>query len=194
MFQAISYNKTNSELQSQNESLTYTLESLQGSYDDLAKVNEEVVADKLEMASNTLQYIEPLKEYNKLQYITMYNEIMGAYIPPYSAEQMMVMWRCIQTEVGGGDFDSKCNVASVIVNRINSEKFPNDPIGVVTSASQFAYSKTEISEDAKLALEYVLLFGDTTNGCIGFRSGACPSTFSGWTYQFTDSAGHHFYK
>ncbi len=123
----------------------------------------------------------------------MYNEIVG-FVPQYSAEQMMMIYRCIETEVNGGDFDSKCNVASVIINRVNSDQFPNDPTLVVTSPKQFAYSRTEISEDTKLALEYVLLFGDTTNGAIGFRSGACPSTFSGWTYQFTDSAGHHFYK
>jgi spore germination cell wall hydrolase CwlJ-like protein len=159
----------------------------------LSSINEEVVAEKIEVSSQALQYLEPFRLANKMEYMVVYNEIVG-FVPQYSAEQMMMIYRCIETEVNGGDFDSKCNVASVIINRVNSDQFPNDPTLVVTSPKQFAYSRTEISEDTKLALEYVLLFGDTTNGAIGFRSGACPSTFSGWTYQFTDSAGHHFYK
>lgn len=112
----------------------------------------------------------------------------------YSQQDIALMQRCVETEVHGGDFDSKTNVASVILNRVNDkkERFGNTITEVITAKNQFAYSKTNITEETKLAVEFAYM-KDTTNNCLWFHSYKKPGKFYG-TYQFTDAVGHHFYK
>ena len=83
---------------------------------------------------------------------------------------------------------------SVIFNRLNSGKY-SSLIEVLTAPYQFAdvVKGKEIDEKTILACEYVFLFGDTTNGCMAFRSDIKPDKWYGWTYQFSDEA-HNFYK
>lgn len=149
--------------------------------------------------------IEPLKKYDKQEYLRLYLEIMQKYSdyldPPesiyeyYSENEIMYILKCIETETYDCDFDSKCNVASVILNRVDNDLFPIDPIGVVTATNQFAYGRDNITESTKLALDYVWYIEDTTNGCIGFNSfSEYKNEWNGWEYSFTDNVGHHFYK
>jgi len=63
------------QLQSDNQSLTCSLNTLQGSYDDLIKVNEEIVTENIDMTLNAFKHIEPLKEYDKQAYIISYLSI-----------------------------------------------------------------------------------------------------------------------
>lgn len=112
----------------------------------------------------------------------------------FSANQIKYMQRCIETEVYQAPFDSKCNVASVILNRVYNNRWSSNPITVVTSKNQFAYSRTNITESTILALEYAYQIGDTTNGCIAFRSGNKPNSWIGLKLQFVDGVGHGFYK
>ena len=101
---------------------------------------------------------------------------------------------CVETETYGADFDSKTHVASVIMNRVNSDRFPNSAAAVVTAPNQFAYFRTNISQDTIDAVNYVLENGDTTQGGLFFHSGAYTDTFSGAEYIFTDTCGHHIYR
>lgn len=113
----------------------------------------------------------------------------------YTAEDIRYMLKCIETETYQQSFISKVNVASVILNRVNSELFPSKPIDVVTSPKQFAYFRENIAEDTVLALEYAYMIEDTTDGALFFHSfETAPPTFSNANYIFTDEAGHHFYK
>lgn len=148
-------------------------------------------------------YIEPLKTLDKKEYLTQYNNIINDYnifdlsetiYDYYTEEEITYMWKCIETETFQSDFNSKVNVACVILNRIENENFPLDPIDIITNNNQFAYGRNIITEDTKLALEYAFMIEDTTSGCIAFRSDISPKTWNGWEYQFTDDAGHHFYK
>lgn len=126
---------------------------------------------------------------------TKYSENYESIYDVYSADEIYLIQRCIQTETNQcGSFIARCNVASVILNRLNSDLFPNSVKEVITNKGQFAYWRTEIEEDTKLSLEYVYMFGDTTNGCIGFHSNNKTETFCGWQFQFTDDIGHNFYK
>ena len=142
---------------------------------------------------------------NKIDWFIGYKNILSKYSewvdPPlevydlYTEEEIWYMQRCIETEVFEKDFESRCNVASVIINRIGDSWFGSNAVEVITKENQFAYFRTEISEETKLALEYVVLFGDTTNGAIFFHShDEAHPTFCGAHYMFTDTAGHHFYK
>lgn len=101
-----------------------------------------------------------------------------------------MMWQCIETEVFEQSFEIKCNIASVILNRVKN--YGCSPAEVVTSPYQFAYFRTNISDDTKQALKYVLENGDTTNGCMAFRSDCCPYTWYDWTYQFFDGSEYYY--
>ena len=103
------------------------------------------------------------------------------------------MQRCIETETFEQSFDSKVNVASVILNRIECGEF-GDSVNDIITPGQFAYGRKNISEDTVLALEYAYMIGDTTNGSLYFHSMSYRPRFSGASYVFTDDAGHHFYK
>ena len=112
----------------------------------------------------------------------------------YTDEEIYIMQRVIETEVYGKDFDAKANVASVILNRIEGDNnFPNDAMKVCTSPGQFVYSRKQISEDTKLALEYAAEIEDTTNGALYFNSMAPMDSWNGRTRIFTDHVGHSFY-
>lgn len=111
----------------------------------------------------------------------------------YSDSDIYLIERCIETETYDMDFESKCNVVSVILNRIEHEEFPNDVDTAITSDGQFSYWRKEISDSTVLALEYVFMFGDTTDGAVYFHSNKKTEKFNKAYYSFTDEAGHHFY-
>ena len=112
----------------------------------------------------------------------------------FTEEELMYFYRCVETEVYGADFVSKTHVANVILNRLYSDRFPDDLISVITSPNQFAYSRTNISESTIAACAYAFEIEDNTDGALFFHSGSYSETFNGATYIFTDAVGHHFYK
>lgn len=134
-----------------------------------------------------LRYKDLLEEYSD------YCEYPESIYDVYTDEEIYYMQRVIETEVYGGDFDSKVNVANVILNRIFNGAFGDDPISVVTAPGQFAVIRTTISEDTKLALEYAYEIEDTTDGALYFRSDIAPETWNGKTFKFKDKVGHAFY-
>ena len=105
------------------------------------------------------------------------------------------MLKCIETEAHEASFESKVNVASVILNRVEHDMFPTDPIEIVTGENQFYYGRNNIEESTVYALLYSFIIEDPTNGCIAFRSDlSVTKEWNGWTKQFTDESGHTFYK
>lgn len=152
-----------------------------------------------------LEIIEPLKETDSYEYYKLYKKITEYYTgcydfqamieDNYSEEDLNYLARCVETECYQCQFNCKVNVANVIINRVNSDRFKQSTIkDVITSPNQFAYHRTNISEDTMLAIEYTLLFGDTTEGALFFHSNNKTQTFNGSDYIFTDECGHHFYK
>lgn len=111
----------------------------------------------------------------------------------FTDSEIYLMERCIETETYGSNFEAKCNVASVILNRLRSPLFPN-VVDKVIVPGQFAFGRKDITEDTILALEYAFMVGDTTNGALFFHSNKKTNTFNGAEYLFTDNVGHHFYK
>ena len=142
---------------------------------------------------------------NPMTWFIEYKKILEEYSPwidapetiydVYTSEDIRYMLKCIETETHGQNFIPKVNVANVILNRVASERFPNQPYAVITAPKQFAYGRENVADDTVLALEYAFLTADTTQGALFFHSfkTAIP-TFSNAKYIFTDEAGHHFYK
>lgn len=161
---------------------------------DIKEIKTEEFNNKLEELNSSVT--------DKKQWLLSYKDLINEYsewveapktiYDVFSPDEIYLMQRCVETETFQCSFDSKCNVASVIFNRLNHKDFP-DTINKIIVPVQFAFSKKQISEDTKLALEYVFLKGDTVQGAIFFHSNSYKATFCGASYLFTDDAGHHFY-
>ena len=111
----------------------------------------------------------------------------------FTEEEVSLICRMVETECYQQDFDSKVNVACVAFNRLDSGKFGDSIKEIITSPHQFAYGRTNISEDTILAVQYAFECEDTTQGALFFHSNDKTETFCGRTYIDTDNAGHHFY-
>ena len=161
---------------------------------DIYAIKSQEVLDKHEELSSIEDNEEWFIAYKDL--IEEYSEWVD---PPetiydyYTEDEVYLMQRCIETETFEQDFDSKVNVASVILNRIESDEFANEVSEIIVKG-QFAFGRENISEDTVLALEYAFMIGDTTDGALYFHSNPRTETFNGAEFIFTDDAGHHFYK
>lgn len=113
----------------------------------------------------------------------------------YSEEEIILMERVIETEVHGGTFIQKVNVANVLLNRFQYyESFRYlDMVEVITDKNQFCYNKVSITDETKNALNFAFEIKDTTNKAIAFRSDKNPKEWNNWEYSFYDGA-HYFYK
>lgn len=117
----------------------------------------------------------------------------------YSDSELDLLFRIVQAEAGDEyGFIEKTNVVSVIFNRCQSEN--KTLTEILTAKSQFSpysngsYKTVIIDEKTILACEFVFMFGDTTDGCVAFKSRELDSnTWYGWTKLFSDNA-HCFYK
>ena len=183
-----------SELRTANEELAYAI----------TDIKENITNNKELEVLRVQSIIEPLKEIDKRAWFILYKSIQEEYddyldspesiYDYFTDEQIVMMQKCIETETYQCSFEAKVNVACVILNRVEHDEYPTDPIEIITSKNQFAYSRNIITEDTKLALEYAFSIEDTTDGCIAFRSDCSPNEWNGWTKQFTDESGHTFYK
>ena len=174
-------------------SISETETSVASKYDIYAIKSQEVLDKQEELSS-----IEDNEEWF-IAYKDLIEEYSEWVDPPetiynyYTEDEVYLMQRCIETETFEADFDSKVNVASVILNRIESDEFANEVSEIIVKG-QFAFGRENISEDTVLALEYVFMIGDTTDGALYFHSNPKTETFNGAEFIFTDTAGHHFYK
>ena len=175
------------------ESIDKPETSVASKYDIYAIKSQEVLDKQEELSS-----IE-----NNEEWFIAYKDLIEEYSewvdPPetiydyYTEDEVYLMQRCIETETFEQDFDSKVNVASVILNRIESDEFANEVSEIIVKG-QFAFGRENISEDTVLALEYAFMIGDTTDGALYFHSNPKTETFNGAEFIFTDDAGHNFYK
>ena len=142
---------------------------------------------------------------NEEEWFVSYKQIIDDYKdvidPPltiydyFTDEEIYLIQRTVETECYDQDFISKCNVANVIINRLEiGGEFGNTIEEVITKENQFAYWRKDITESTVLAVEYAYQIEDTTNGCIAFRSGHLPREWYRWELVFIDEAGHGFYK
>lgn len=111
----------------------------------------------------------------------------------YTEDEVILICRVVETEAYQCDFDSKVNVANVVLNRIESGEFGETVEEVITSDNQFAYGRKAITEDTILAVMYSFEMEDTTNGALYFHSNEKTDKFCGKNYIFSDDAIHHFY-
>ena len=140
---------------------------------------------------------------NKQEYFLAYKNIVSEYsewfdAPEtiynyYTSEEVDLLFRVVQAEIGNYSFEQKCNVVSVIFNRLNNEIFPNT-MSEILVANQFctirngSIHKVTVDETTILACEYVFMFGDPTGGALFFDSNGALN----YKFIFHDGA-HNFY-
>ena len=169
---------------------------------EIEKLNNEVDA-AIENMNVEMAEIESIE--NKKEWFIAYKEIVDRYSyildPPegiydyYTDEELDMFFRVVQAEIGDEyTFEQKCNVASVILNRIEHYKFADEMLEILTpqqfeTVKNGSYKNVKVSEDTILACEYVFMIEDTTDGCLFFDSNKALN------YEFVFNDGtHNFYK
>lgn len=162
--------------------------------EDYIKMRQEEIENLRFVKDDMLRFIKLKGIYIRYQDITgISDNITEKLHSKFSLDEIYLMQRVIETECYQCDFKSKVNVASVILNRLDSGDFGGNIEDIVTNENQFAYGRRYITYDTVLALEYASYFGDTTNGALYFHSNKKTDRFNGKSHIFTDDAGHHFY-
>lgn len=162
---------------------------------DLEIAQEEYDAKLIGINSMNLSKEEWFKQYKSLT--EEYGDILGkpeTIYDNFTQQELNLLFKVVQAEIGSEySFEQKCNVVSVIYNRLKDYRFGNT-INEILVGHQFstissgAIYKVTIDERTVLACEYVYLFGDTTNGALFFDSNGRLN----YKFLFNDGA-HNFY-
>ena len=177
-------------------------------------LQEKARQELIESAQKEMNDITYLKVTDKQKYLHEYKAIVEKYIevidPPeylstvFTEEEIEAFAKLVEAEATGGSFSEKANVSSVIINRLESEDYPDTLLEVIYQKSgkvaQFSptidgrLNKAEPNQDTYDALEYTWLFGSTAYDCIGFDN--CQNSWNGNNLElvFTDDIGHSFYR
>ena len=180
-------------LQSDLQSQIDITKSLEKDKENLLIVNSDL-ADKyntelLNGINKSFNCIEPLRLYDKQAYIIAYlNIIEDLEDPPeqpqdvMSADEYDMFCRIVEAEIGNGNFDEKCAVASAIINRYDSEIFPDswmecfmqksNGVYQFSSVGDGRYKNVNVTFSTRNAIAYSFMIEDMAQGCTYFRSGS----------------------
>ena len=146
--------------------------------------------------------VEQTKAENKKEWFLRYKEFMDScnyedkpetIYDCFSEQELNLLFKVVQAEIGDYTFEQKVNVANVIYNRIHHGQF-GETLSSVLIPSQFAtisngrINRVKVDGDTILACEYAFLFADTTNGALFFDSDGSLN----YEFLFYDGA-HNFY-
>ena len=153
---------------------------------------------KLEKCENKLLWF---LEYKKLLENNSFDNPETIY-DCFTENELNTLFCVVEAEVGCfGGFEEKCNIASVIFNRLNSKSYNfGESLDYILSQKQFEtirnkkFMNVTPSEETILACEYAFEIEDTTNGAVFFENKYSNIHSSYADYLFTDEAGHKYYK
>lgn len=123
----------------------------------------------------------------------------------YTSQEIEVLHRITEAEATGASIEAKKNVASVIINRVRSDRFPDTIEGVVFQKSQFSpiydgrFYSVDITNETIQAVDSVLNNSVTNNALFfcNYKDVGSLSTqkwFNNLTYLFKDDSEHSFYR
>lgn len=125
-----------------------------------------------------------------------------------SDEDYNALLKIVQAEAGNEDEEGKMLVAGVVLNRVNSTRFPNSVLKVVMQQKdgvyQFSpvangtYNKVKVSQETVDAVDRVLRGEDISQGALYFasRKYADPEKmkwFDSYLTKLFEHGGHEFY-
>lgn len=168
------------------------VKELKGKYDITIKEMNQKMAEIKSIEDKKEWFVTYKNIIDEYSYILDSPETIYDY---FTEDELDLLFHVVQAEIGDEySFEQKCNVASVIFNRLEHERFPNT-LSEILVCDQFSpiadgrYKKVEVSENTILACEYAFMIQDTTNGCLFFDSNNALN----YQFVFNDSA-HNFYK
>ncbi len=180
--------------------------------EDINNEEEEAVADEAvqEVAEQeTVSEPEPVPEEThapapepeKLEPVYINNPSLVINL---TNDELVLFQKLVECEAGGEDMVGKILVANVVINRVNSGRFPNTVSGVINSPRQFSpvstgiiYGKTP-SSDTIEAVNRALSGEDYSNGATYFiyRKGCSAGTASWFDTlnKVVEHGNHEFFK
>ena len=121
----------------------------------------------------------------------------------YTEEDYQALLRIVEAEATGCDVIGKILVANVIINRVNSSKFPNTISGVIFSPNQFSpitdgrYYSVTIRPTTVEAVDRALNGEDYSQGALFFASVSCVNAGKCWAARhykrLFEHDGHVFF-
>ncbi len=169
---------------------------------EIEAINFEI-DEAIENMNHEMIEIESIED--KKEWFIAYKNIIDKYSdildPPetiydyFSEAELDLLFHVVQAEIGDSEeFIQKVNVASVIFNRLDHERFPNTLSEILvydqfSTISNERYKNINVTEDTILACEYAFQIEDTTNGSLFFDS----NNSLNYEFVFNDSV-HNFYK
>lgn len=121
-----------------------------------------------------------------------------------SHKEIELLQRITEAECTGYSIESKMNVASVIINRLSNDEFPDNIKDIIFQEDQFSpisdkrFFKVKITEDTIKAVDAVLTNGVTHKGLYFANLSRVKSKYiKKWFFSldrlFTDDANHTFF-
>lgn len=130
------------------------------------------------MTEDKHSFIEMISSVSSGQRVVDYEVLEKKMQYQLSDKDYEALTRIVEAEAGGEDQDGKLLVANVVLNRMNSEKFPDTVWEVVMQReqgiAQFSptvdgrYQRVKVSEDTKAAVERALYGEDISQGALYF--------------------------
>lgn len=155
-----------------------------------------------------------LEEYSEMaetaasgQRVIYYTAISDTYL--LTSKEYETLLSIVEAEAGGEDYEGKLLVANVILNRVASDKFPDNVVDVVyqksNGISQFqpvsngTIGTVKISEETKKAVKAALTGEDYSDGALYFaaRKIADPERMKWFDEHLTflfSYGGHEFFR
>ena len=131
-----------------------------------------------DMVEDKHSFIEMVVSVSSGQRVVDYEVLEHTMKYQLSDKDYDALLRIVEAEAGGEDQDGKLLVANVVLNRVNSEIFPDSVVEVVMQReqgiAQFSptvdgrYQSVKVSEDTKDAVERALYGEDISQGALYF--------------------------
>ncbi len=170
--------------------------------EDINDEEEKAVADEVvQEAAEQEPVSEPAPEPENLEPVYINNPSLVINL---TNDELLLFQKLVECEAGGEDMVGKILVANVVINRVNSGKFPNTVSGVINSPRQFSpvstgiiYGKNPSSETIE-AVNRALSGEDYSNGATYFiyRRGCSAGTASWFDTlnKVVEHGNHEFFK
>ena len=130
------------------------------------------------MTEEKKSFMEMLSAVSSGQRVVDYEILEQTMQYQLSDKDLDALQRIVEAEAGGDDQDGKLLVANVVLNRVNSETFPDTVFEVVMQReqgiAQFSptvdgrFHSVKVSEDTKAAVERALYGEDISQGALYF--------------------------
>lgn len=207
----ILYSSVNISVEGINTNKVYSEQKIiESNIEEIYEVKEIEKIEVKPTLEEELKRVEYINGLNKEEYLKTYISISESYgvnimsiiLRYMTLEEFEFICRIVEVETSGQPFESKVNVANVIINRMFSNEFPNTILEILLEDGQFSSlrkSKTiEYTTETSNAIKYAILFGDTTNGSLFFcNPNICDASSFEYNYDnanIIDESGHEFYK